>query len=99
MLPLPLFVRRVAHVTAASLPVAGLWLAPLAPSAAAQTPMQTYVQAMQPGWNLGNTLDAIPDETSWGNPLVTQAFIQQVAAQGFKSIRIPVTWMSHTGPG
>jgi endoglucanase len=24
------------------------------------------VAAMQPGWNLGNTLDAIPDETSWG---------------------------------
>lgn len=26
------------------------------------------VAAMQPSWNLGNTLDAIPDETSWGNP-------------------------------
>ncbi len=39
-----------------------------------------------------------PDETSWGNPVVTQAFIQQIAAQGFKSIRIPVTWVQHTGP-
>ena len=69
------------------------------PSASAATNMQTYVDAMQPGWNLGNTLDATgPDETSWGNPVVTQAFIQQIAAQGFKSIRIPVTWVQHTGP-
>jgi aryl-phospho-beta-D-glucosidase BglC (GH1 family) len=68
------------------------------PSSSAATPMQTYVSAMQPGWNLGNTLDATgADETSWGNPVVTQAFIQQIAAQGFKSIRIPVTWVQHTG--
>ncbi|HEY0944555.1 MAG TPA: cellulase family glycosylhydrolase, partial [Opitutaceae bacterium] len=54
--------------------------------------MQTYVEAMQPGWNLGNTLDATPNETAWGNPLATQELIQQIKAQGFKSIRIPVTW-------
>jgi endoglucanase len=67
-------------------------------SSSAATAMQSYVSAMQPGWNLGNTLDATgADETSWGNPVVTQAFIQQIAAQGFKSIRIPVTWMQHTG--
>jgi endoglucanase len=59
--------------------------------------MQDYVAAMQPGTNLGNTLDAIPDETSWGNPPTTQALIQQFAAQGYKSIRLPVTWTHHTG--
>jgi endoglucanase len=58
----------------------------------AASAMQTYVEAMQPGWNLGNTLDATGSETAWGNPLVTQQFIQQIKAQGFKSIRIPVTW-------
>lgn len=42
----------------------------------AKTAMQSYVEAMQPGWNLGNTLDAGPNETAWGNPLVTQEFIQ-----------------------
>jgi endoglucanase len=69
-------------------------------SATAATTMQTYVSAMQPGWNLGNSLDATgADETSWGNPVITQAFIGQIAAQGFKSIRIPITWMQHTGPG
>ncbi|GHH29108.1 cellulase family glycosylhydrolase [Lentzea cavernae] len=54
------------------------------------------VAAMQPGWNLGNTLDATgSDETSWGNPRVTEALLDNVKAQGFKSIRIPVTWGQH----
>ncbi|ULR48137.1 cellulase family glycosylhydrolase [Streptomyces deccanensis] len=52
---------------------------------------------MQPGWNLGNTYDAIPDETSWGNPPVTRALFQKVRSQGFKSIRLPVTWGIHQG--
>ncbi|WP_327426892.1 hypothetical protein [Streptomyces sp. NBC_01236] len=30
------------------------------------------VAAMQPGWNLGNSLDASPDETSWGQPRTTR---------------------------
>jgi len=85
------------------LTVAGIvlcWLfALIAAPASAKTAMQTYVEAMQPGWNLGNTLDATPTETSWGNPLTTQALIQQIKAQGYKSIRIPVTWEPHMGPG
>ena len=60
--------------------------------------MQKYVDAMQPGINLGNTLDAIPNETSWGNPLVTPALLQHFAAAGYKSVRIPITWTDHTGP-
>jgi Endoglucanase len=65
-------------------------------------PLQQYVEAMQPGWNLGNTFDAVgmggssdpssEDETAWGNPLVTKELIHQIKKQGFKSIRIPVTW-------
>ncbi|AIY09407.1 cellulase [Paenibacillus polymyxa] len=66
--------------------------------AAATSNMQSYVEAMQPGWNLGNSLDAVgTDETAWGNPRITQALIQQIAAQGYKSIRIPVTWDKHIG--
>ncbi|MFF0823508.1 cellulase family glycosylhydrolase [Micromonospora haikouensis] len=56
------------------------------------------VAAMQPGWNLGNTYDAIPDETAWGNPPVTQALLQKIRSQGYRSIRIPVTWSNHHGP-
>ncbi|UUU19863.1 cellulase family glycosylhydrolase [Streptomyces sp. DSM 40750] len=58
---------------------------------------RSTVAAMQPGWNLGNTYDAIPDETSWGNPPVTRALLQKVRSQGFKSIRLPVTWGIHQG--
>ncbi len=61
--------------------------------------MQTYVNQMQPGWNLGNTLDSVgEDETAWGNPRVTKELIKQISRQGFKSIRIPVTWDNHIGP-
>ena len=57
------------------------------------------------GWNLGNTLDAKSDgsksnkglgtETSWGMPKTTQDMINAVAAKGFKTIRIPVSWHNH----
>ena len=51
-----------------------------------------------PGWNLGNQLesnsDGTPSETAWGNPVITENLIKQVKAQGFKSIRIPVSYLS-----
>jgi endoglucanase len=56
------------------------------------------VAAMQPGWNLGNTFDSTgADETSWGNPVVTQALLDNLRTQGFRSIRIPVTWGHRAG--
>ncbi|GHF67322.1 endoglucanase [Kitasatospora xanthocidica] len=57
-------------------------------------PMAAVAQ-MQPSWNLGNTLDALPDETSWGNPLTTKATFDGLKAQGFRSVRIPVSWYPH----
>ncbi|MET7656225.1 cellulase family glycosylhydrolase [Streptomyces sp. NPDC005486] len=68
---------------------------PVPPSSAPAA--RSAVAAMQPGWNLGNTYDAIPDETSWGNPPVTRALLKKVRSQGFKSIRLPVTWGIHQG--
>jgi endoglucanase len=62
------------------------------------TPMET-VAAMQPGFNIGNSLDAIPDETSWGNYPINQTLIQDVRDEGFNSVRIPVTWDEHQGEG
>lgn len=59
------------------------------------------------GWNLGNTLDAhtgdfgdktnkgLSTEKSWGMPETTEAMIKAVAAAGFKTIRIPVSWHNH----
>lgn len=56
------------------------------------------VEAMGPGWNLGNQLesvtDNVPEETDWGNPVITEKLIQSVKAAGFKSIRIPVSYFA-----
>lgn len=57
------------------------------------------VAAMQPGWNLGNSLDSTgADETSWGNPRITEALLDNVKANGFRSVRVPVTWSAHLAP-
>ncbi|MEV0531065.1 cellulase family glycosylhydrolase [Kitasatospora sp. NPDC050463] len=53
------------------------------------------VAQMQPSWNLGNTLDAIPNEDSWGNGQTTKATFDAISAAGFRSVRIPVTWADH----
>ncbi len=54
---------------------------------------------MKIGWNLGNTLDAPNGETTWGNPMTTQAMMDAVKAKGFRTVRIPVTWDKHmAGP-
>lgn len=51
------------------------------------------------GWNLGNSLDASPGETSWGNPPANLEIMRGVAKAGFGLVRIPVTWTHHTGEG
>ena len=45
---------------------------------------------MVPGWNAGNSLEAIGGETAWGNPLITQTLIDSIKAAGFKSVRMIV---------
>lgn len=77
------------------------------PSASAETPDFRQLNASQivfemgAGWNLGNQLEATingtPSETAWGNPVVTQALIQKVKEAGFKTIRIPVSYLNHIG--
>lgn len=61
------------------------------------------VTEMGAGWNLGNQLEAntngYPSETAWGQPVVTQALIDRVKAAGFKTIRIPVSYLKDIGPG
>jgi endoglucanase len=60
------------------------------------------------GINLGNTLDAYnnwenpstwtANETAWGNITAKQAYFNGLAEQGFKIVRLPVTWFGHIGP-
>ncbi|MBR5019301.1 MAG: cellulase family glycosylhydrolase [Bacteroidales bacterium] len=69
-------------------------------SATALTPELVF-DAMAPGWNLGNQMDAISNglasETVWGNAKCTQATLDGVKAAGFKAVRICVTWTGHIG--
>ncbi len=63
---------------------------------------QTQItQAMAAGWNLGNQLEAtnngIPNETAWGNPVITKKLIQAVKNAGFSTIRIPVSYLNTIG--
>lgn len=82
--------------------MAGLAVSTVQAAGVANSPMRgwtpkQYVNDMQVGWNLGNTMDATPGETGWGNPLTTQAMIDAVHKQGFKFMRLPVTWKGHFG--
>jgi endoglucanase len=50
---------------------------------------------MYPGWNLGNTMEGTGGETSWQSTTTTQAIIDYVRSQGFRSVRIPCSWDIH----
>lgn len=53
------------------------------------------------GWNLGNHFDAynngVAGETAWGNPEATQDTFFKIKEAGFKTVRIPVTWLGKFG--
>ncbi|MCM1166938.1 MAG: glycoside hydrolase family 5 protein [Lachnospiraceae bacterium] len=59
--------------------------------------------AMGAGWNLGNQLEAVsgqtPDEKAWSNPVITEELLKLVKEQGFKTVRIPVSYFAHIGEG
>ncbi|MGF7076082.1 cellulase family glycosylhydrolase [Mucilaginibacter sp. 3215] len=66
---------------------------PLAPDQAGVTSTAAQLAAkFQLGWNIGNSLEAIGGETYWGNPVVTQALIDEVKKAGFTAVRIPCAW-------
>jgi aryl-phospho-beta-D-glucosidase BglC (GH1 family) len=50
------------------------------------------------GWNIGNTMEAVGGETAWGNPLITESYIQFVKQQGFNAIRLPCSWNQFANP-
>jgi aryl-phospho-beta-D-glucosidase BglC (GH1 family) len=61
----------------------------------AQLTPQDAAQQMKRGINIGNSLDAVPTETSWGNPLIQEHYFDDFVDAGFTSVRIPVTWLYH----
>lgn len=56
---------------------------------------QEWCKNVVMGWNLGNALECLGDETSWGNPKTTKEMIHQVREAGFNAIRIPIRWSSY----
>ncbi len=66
---------------------------------------------MECGWNLGNSLDArdnwspqskkfpfnqgVGSEAVWGEEITTKAIIETGIKNGYKTIRLPVTWCNH----
>jgi endoglucanase len=50
-----------------------------------------FASAQKPGWNTGNSLDAIPTETSWGQPLLVNSTFTNVKNHGFRGVRLPGT--------
>lgn len=72
---------------------------PLPPDQTGVTSTATQLAAkFQLGWNIGNTLEATAGETNWGNPLVTQALIDEVKKAGFTAVRIPCDWDQYSDP-
>lgn len=68
----------------------------------------TMVRNMKTGWNLGNTFDATSNIDSfnshneglnslscWGLPAPKKELFDALAARGFKTVRIPVSWSNH----
>ena len=52
------------------------------------------------GVNIGNTLDNTTQwETGWGNPRITRKFVENLAALGFKTVRVPVAWDTYAKDG
>lgn len=88
---------------AAALAIAGSGLTNPASAADVQLNAAQIVTSMGAGWNLGNQMEAnsngVPSETAWGQPVITQALVDKVKAAGFKTIRIPVSYLNKIGPG
>jgi endoglucanase len=113
ILPLALLMGCSSGGGTASAPPTSSTPAPSPAPSPTPTPTPTssataITQAMSPGWNLGNSLEAIgsgakpvasSQETVWGNPAVTQALMDAVRAAGFKSVRIPVAWNQYADGG
>ena len=66
-------------------------------SAAIPDGVASFAAELGIGWNLGNSLEAsyngTPSETAWGNPKVTTTLLSAVKSAGFKTVRIPVSYL------
>lgn len=59
-----------------------------------KTKPEQLVESLGAGYNLGNIFDTV-GEQGFENPEEIVTLIQDIKNQGFKSIRIPITWTGH----
>ena len=71
-------------------------------SAGASDTVDTTAMAKTMGFgaNIGNTLENTQTwETGWGQPLITQTYINGMASHGIKTVRVPVAWNTYATNG
>lgn len=95
-------VVMAAAMSLSTLGIPGIISAPKVSAATFQNLNQSQiVDAMGAGWNLGNQLEAVingtPNETNWGNPIISENLIKSVKDAGFRTIRVPVSYLSKIG--
>jgi len=61
----------------------------------AQLTPQYAITKIKRGINIGNSLDAIPTETGWGNSLIQKCCFDDYVNAYFKCLRTPFTWKVH----
>lgn len=65
--------------------------------AKAQLPTAQQISGkMKVGCNLGNTLEAICEESAWGAGKTSQRVIDSIKAAGFNVVRLPCSWFCHS---
>ena len=90
--------KHLALAALAALAVAAAHAAHAAPMA--DITARDAAQRMGIGINIGNTLDNTTKwQTGWGNPPITKAYVERLAALGFKVVRLPVAWDTYAKDG
>ena len=96
----PVILRRpLARIFAAAVLFAGASLA-RADGPTSDLDAWQAAKLMGTGVNIGNTLDNTTQwETGWGNPRITREYVQNLAALGFRTVRLPVAWDTYARDG
>ncbi len=62
----------------------------------AQLTPQNAVKGMLRGMNIGNTMEPLTGEGTWGNPPLKERAFDDYKLAGFTAVRIPITWGGYT---
>ncbi len=68
----------------------------MTPPTAADADATQQIKLITRGMNVGNFLDATPQENSWNNDTLHTWYFEAIKEAGFDHVRIPVRWNVHT---